>query len=98
MAAPDSEDHASHRGAGVKKYIVARVRKEFQRRMRDRLGESLGVGGWRDDLVGTSGDDRYRDRDFAKALRCEDRTQPRRHGGDGADGAIAIGVGGLAAA
>ena len=71
-----SQDHAPHQGAGANKHKMARVLKEFQGRMRDHLGESLGGGGWRHDLVGTSGDDRDRDRDFAKALRCEDRPGP----------------------
>ena len=64
-----SENHASHPGAATKKYIVARVRKDFQRRMRDRLCESLGAGGWRRDLIGTARDDPDRDRNSAEAFQ-----------------------------
>ena len=66
--------------------------------MRDRLGESLGGRGRRHDLVGASGDDGYRDRDFAKALRGEDRPRPRRQGEDGADALITIRIVSLAVA
>jgi len=92
-----AEDDTSHEGATADEYEVARMLKQFQRRMRDRLGISFGGGG-RHDLVGASGNDRNRDRDIFEALRGKDMSGSRRHGEDGADARIAIGVAGLAIA
>src|SRR5215475_11189654 len=89
-----SEEYTSHYGAGAKENKVAPVRKELQRSMRDRLGEGRRAGSWRRDLIGTSTHDRHRDRDFAKALWCEHRPQPRRHGEDSAEARITIGIAG----
>src|SRR5215510_12228911 len=86
-----SEEYTSHDGTGAKENKVARVRKELQRRVRDHLGKGLGAGSWRRDLIGTSTHDCHRDRDFAKALWCEHRPQPWRHGEDSADARISIG-------
>jgi len=94
--ARESENHASQHGAVVNEYKMARMLEDFQDRARDRLGEKLGGGGWRHDLIGVSGDDRHRDRDFAEALRREDRPRPRRHCEDGANAFVAIGLVGLA--
>src|SRR5215467_4343355 len=92
IAASSSEEYTSHHSTGAKENKVARVRKELQRRVRDHLGESLRAGSWRRDLIGTSTHDRHRDRDFAKALWCEHRPQPRRHGEDSADARVTIGI------
>src|SRR5262245_2544009 len=68
IATYGADEYTSHRGTGTKENKMARVRKQFQRRMRDRLAERLGTGGRRRYLVSTSRDDRDRDRHFAKAL------------------------------
>src|SRR5262245_47179437 len=91
IAALRPEEYTSHYGTGAKENKVASVRKDLQRRMWDRLGERLRAGSWRRNLIGTSTHDRHRDRDFAKALWCEYRPQPRRHGEDGAQACITIG-------
>src|SRR5262249_901197 len=93
-----SEEYTSHYGTGAKENKVAPVRKELQRRLRDRLGEKLRAGSWRRDLIGTSTHDRHRHRDFAKARWCEHWPQPRCHGQDSAEARITIGIAGRAVA
>src|SRR5215813_6748230 len=90
ITARSLKDDTSHHRTGAKENEVARVRKERQRRMRDHLGESLRARDWRRDLIGTATHDRHRDRDFAKALWCEHRPQPWRHGEDSAHARITI--------
>ena len=77
---------------------MAGVRKQLQRRMRDRFCECFRGGRRRHDFIGVARDDGDWDRYLAKAFRREDRSRPRRHGEDGADARIPIGVSGLGVA